>query len=201
MGPRAGWLCPHVPGRPMVAMLVVAAVLLSLAGWSLFQKIRHDSAFAQAELLPSRPCTFRNTVILPVPAKPNRAVLGAVEYAQSISADVIAVHVLTGGQHREELLSGWKKFVDGVPLIVLDSPHRSVLRPLVQFIDEIRDLRNDQTVTVVLTEVVPASWWQKLLHNQITSLLKDELDSRPGVVVTSVRHYLRPDSEVQRKDW
>ena len=188
----------------MVAMLVVAAVLLSLAGWSLVRKIRQGSALAQAELLPSPPerlRTFRNTVILPVPAKPNRAVLGAVEYAQSISADVIAVHVLTGGQKREELQSSWKKFVDGVPLIVLDSPHRSVLRPLLQFIDEIRDLRNDQTVTVVLTKVVPASWWQKLLHNQITSLLKDELDSRPGVVVTSVRHYLRPDSEVQRKDW
>jgi hypothetical protein len=150
------------------------------------------------------PRTFRHTVILPVPAAPNRVVLAAVEYAKSTSEDVIAVHVRTDGQEREELLASWKKFVDSVPLILLDSPYRSVLRPLLRFIDEIRDLRSDNKITVVLPEFVPAQWWHKLLHNQTSSVLKDELRFRPGIMVTTVPYHfgggLRSQKE-KREGW
>ena len=81
------------------------AVLLFLAGcWGLFHKIRRHSSSAKTQpsfSISDRPRVSRNTVILPVPAKPSRAGLGAVEYAKSISMNVIAVHVRTGGQERE----------------------------------------------------------------------------------------------------
>jgi hypothetical protein len=127
-------------------------------------------------------------------------VLGALEYAKSLSKDVIAVHVRTGGQSREELLASWKKFAGDVPLIVLDSPHRSVLRPLLRFIDEIRDLRSDKSLTVVLPWVVPTRRWHKLLHNRISSMLKDELQVRAGIVVTAVAHHLREERMRDRND-
>jgi amino acid transporter len=140
-----------------------------------------------------RPRVARHTVIIPVPSTPNRVVLTAVEYANSISKDVIAVYVNTDGKDRNELLGSWKKFVDDVPLIILDSPYRSVVRPLLQFIDEVEDLREDDKVTVLLPEFVPDQWWHNLLHNQTSLMLKGALLFRPGIIVTSVPHHLGGD--------
>jgi ABC-type thiamine transport system ATPase subunit len=92
---------------------------------------------------------------------------------------------------RQEVEDTWRKFVEDVPLVVLDSPFRSVTRPLLRFIDEVEDLRSDDKLTVVLPEFVPAKWWHHLLHNQTSVVLKTALLFRPGIVVTSVPHHLR----------
>lgn len=141
-----------------------------------------------------QPRAARSTVIVPVPATPNRVVLAAVEYAKSISRDVIAVHISTDGQERSELKTRWKRFVDDVPLVVLDSPYRSVVRPLLRFIDEVEALRNDQKVTVLLPEFVSDRWWHNLLHNQTSLVLKGLLLFRPGIIVISVPYHTRPKS-------
>lgn len=77
-----------------------------------------------------------------------------------------------------------------MPLVVLDSPYRSILRPLLRFIDEVEKIRNDDVVTVVLPEAVPARWWHHLLHNQTSLLVKGALLFKRKVVVTSVPHHL-----------
>ncbi|MBI3670949.1 MAG: APC family permease [Acidobacteria bacterium] len=133
----------------------------------------------------------RHTVIVPVAPVPNKVVLTAVEYARSISDDVIAVTVNTEGRERREIVAGWKRYVAEVPLIVLESPYRSVVQPLLRFIDEMDDLRPDDKVTVLLPEFVPARWWHNLLHNQTSLQLKGALLFRQGIVVTSVPHHLR----------
>ncbi len=99
--------------------------------------------------------------------------------------------VNTEGRDATDIQAGWKKHVDDVPLIVLESPYRSVLQPLLRFIDEMEDLRQDDKVTVLLPEFVPARWWHNLLHNQTTLMLKGALLFRKGIVVTSVPHHLR----------
>jgi hypothetical protein len=146
-----------------------------------------------------QPRVARHTVIIPVPSTPNRVVLTAVEYAKSISKDVIAVYVNADGKDRAELLGGWRKFVDDVPLVILDSPYRSVVRPLLQFIDEVEDLREDDKVTVLLPEFVPDQWWHNLLHNQTSLMLKGALLFRPGIIVTSVPHHLGGESRRTRE--
>jgi hypothetical protein len=133
----------------------------------------------------------RHTVIVPVAPTPNRVVLTAVEYALSISKDVVPVTVNTDARKHEDILLGWKRVFPDVPLVVLDSPFRSVVQPLLRFIDEIEDLREDDKVTVLLPEYVPARWWHNLLHNQTTLLLKGSLLFRPRIVVTSVPTHLR----------
>jgi len=146
-----------------------------------------------------RPRVARHTVVIPVPSTPNRVVLTAVEYAHSISRDVIAVNVNTDGKDHKEITHLWKRFVDDVPLVILDSPYRTVVRPLLQFIDEVEDLREDDKVTVLLPEFVPDQWWHNLLHNQTSLMLKGALLFRPGIVVASVPHHLRGDSERRRE--
>ncbi len=133
----------------------------------------------------------RHTVIVPVAPVPNKVVLTAVEYARSISNDVIAVTVNIEGRDRGEIVTGWRRYVAEVPLIVLESPYRSVVQPLLRFIDEVNDLRPEDKVTVLLPEFVPARWWHMLLHNQTSLQLKGALLFRQGIVVTSVPHHLR----------
>ena len=187
-----------------VVLGIVAAVKFLHGAWVVmiaipalvfvFRKIRQHYFELTRELSISdfdRPRVARHTVIVPVPSAPNRVVLAAVEYGKSVSNDVIAVHVSTNGAERAEILARWKRFVDDVPLIVLDSPYRSVLRPMLRFIDEIEALRPEDELTVVLPEFVPDRWWHNLLHNQTSLLLKGALLFRPNLAVTSIPYHLR----------
>jgi hypothetical protein len=90
----------------------------------------------------------------------------------------------------QRLRDGWKKFGGGVPLVILPSPYRSLVRPLLEYIDRVEAKRDDDVVTIVLPEFVPARWWQHLLHNQSAWLIKGALLFRRGKVVTSVPHHL-----------
>jgi len=78
----------------------------------------------------------------------------------------------------------------GVPLVLLDSPYRSLMEPFLEFIEQVNAARPDAFLTVVLPEFVPAKWWHHLFHNQRALLLKGALLFRPNIVVTSVPFHL-----------
>ena len=77
-----------------------------------------------------------------------------------------------------------------MPLVVLDSPYRSLMTPLVDYIESVRAASPRDFVTVVLPEFVPARWWHHLLHNQRALLIKGALLFKPHTVVTSVPFHL-----------
>ena len=77
-----------------------------------------------------------------------------------------------------------------VPLTVLKSNYRSVVRPLLDYLDDLREKHPNQIVTVVLPEFIASRWWHHLMHNQTAFLIKGALLFRPGVIVTSVPHHL-----------
>ena len=187
-----------------VVLCVVAVVKFTHGAWLVivaipccvfaFRKIRQHYFDVTRSLSLAdyeHPVGARHTVIVPVPASPNRMVLAALKYAKSISPDVLAVHIESEKQERSEALAAWKRFVSDVPLIVLDSPYRSVLRPFLGFVDEISDARPDHEITVIIPEFVSDRWWHSLLHNQTSLLLKGALLFRPGIIVTSVPYHLR----------
>ncbi len=171
-------------------VIVVAVPALMFLFW---ETRRHYFKLTQQLSLSGavRTKVARHTVVVPVTPTPNRVVLTAVEYANSISRDVLAVTVNVDGKERGEIRAAWTRLFPDVSLIVLDSPYRSVLQPLLRFIDEVEDLRHDDKVTVLLPEYVPARWWHNLLHNQTTLQLKGALLFRPGIVVTSVPTHLK----------
>ena len=76
-------------------------------------------------------------------------------------------------------------------LVVLESPFRSVLEPLLDYINQIEVERTNAYITIVLPEFVPSRWWHHLLHNQRALLIKGALLFRPNVIVTSVPFHLR----------
>jgi hypothetical protein len=120
----------------------------------------------------------------------HRAVVQAVSYAQSLSGDVRAIFVDTGTAETARVREQWCRWGGGTRLEVLESPYRSLMEPLLEYIEQLQTERPDDFVTVVLPEFVPRRWWQHLLHNQRALLIKGALLFKPRVVVTSVPFHL-----------
>jgi hypothetical protein len=127
----------------------------------------------------------------------NRAALGALRFARSLSQDVTAVIVDVDSQSTAQVEASWQAWELDIPLMVLKSPYRSVIRPLLTYLEE-TDCREPErgSAVVVLPEIVPARWWQHFLHNQTTLMLKAVLLFRQNHhgearVVINVPYHLR----------
>ena len=133
---------------------------------------------------------LRNTVIVPISGI-HRGVVGALQYAKAIAPDrVQAVYVDFDEEATAKLREKWERWGAGVKLVVLPSPYRELTRPLLRYIARLERKHDNDMVTVVLPEFVPAKWWQHLLHNQSSLMLKGALLFKKGVIVTSVPYHL-----------
>jgi hypothetical protein len=133
---------------------------------------------------------LRNTVIVPISGV-HRGVIAALEYAKAIAPDgVTAVYVDVDEAATRKLHDKWRQWGTGINLVVLASPYRSLVRPLLRYINRLRQQNEHEVVTVILPEFVPARWWQHLLHNQSSLLLKGSLLFKKGIIVTSVPYHL-----------
>jgi len=130
-----------------------------------------------------------NTVIIPIGGI-QRAVVEALRYAETLSDDVRGVYVDVDPGATDQVIREWTTWGGRAKLIVLPSPYRSVMEPLLEYIEQVENERHDDYVTVILPEFVPARWWQHLLHNQRALLIKGALLFRPNTVVTSVPFHL-----------
>ena len=172
------------------AWLIVAAIPLMVVAC---RAVRQHYYMTVRELSLAdyeKPKEILHTAVIPV-AGMNKMVLAAVEYARSISKDVIAVRINVDNEDREKILEEWQARVPDVPLVVLDSPYRAIHRPLLRFIDEAETWRGDDIVTVVIPEFVSISWWHHFLHNQTTLFLKAALLFKPRIIVTSIPYHMR----------
>ncbi len=130
-----------------------------------------------------------NRVIVPISGV-QRAVVGAVDYARTLSSDVRALYIDVDPASTAQIQKDWEKWGRGVPLVVLPSPFRSLMEPLLEYIGQLDRDHPDDYVTVVLPEFVPARWWHHLFHNQRALLIKAALLFKPHTIVTSVPFHL-----------
>jgi len=130
-----------------------------------------------------------HVVIVPVGGI-QRAVVKALRYARTLGSDVRAVYVEIDPTATESVRQMWPRWGQGVDLVVLESPFRSLLEPLLDYIKEVQRQNPDGFVTVVLPEFVPQRLWQHLLHNQHALLIKGALLFTRNVVVTSVPYHI-----------
>ena len=138
------------------------------------------------------PPEFHHTVLVLV-GDVHRGVVRAVQYARTLAptAAVRGVFVETDPARTPRVEEKWSTWGFGVPLVVLTSPYRSFLRPLLDYIDHIHARGEDQMVTIVLPEFLPRRWWQHVLHNQTALLVKGALLFRPNTVVADVPYLLK----------
>jgi len=130
-----------------------------------------------------------NTVLIPIGGV-QRAVVEALRYAETLSDDVRAIYVDADPLGTERVRKDWETWGGRVRLVILPSPYRSLMEPLLEYIEQVGKERPNDYVTVILPEFVPAQWWQHLLHNQRALLIKGALLFRPNTVVTSVPFHL-----------
>jgi len=138
------------------------------------------------------PPEFQHTVLVLI-GDVHRGVVRAIQYARTLAptAAVRAVYVETDPAQTARLEEKWARWGLGVPLVVLTSPYRSLLRPLLDYVDHIQSRGDDQMVTVVLPEFLPRRWWQHILHNQTALLVKGALLFRRNLVVADVPYLLK----------
>jgi amino acid transporter len=132
---------------------------------------------------------LHNTVLIPIGGL-QRAVVEALRYAETLSSDVRAVYVDVNPVSTEQLRKDWAAWGGRVQLVVLPSPFRSLMEPLLEYIEQASTPEANNYVTVILPEFVPARWWQHVFHNQTSLLIKGALLFKPNIVVTSVPFHL-----------
>jgi hypothetical protein len=186
-----------------VVLVVVAATKAHEGAWLIILLIpifvlffratrRHyDEVSAQLSLKGWQPSGLRrNTVLVPISGI-QRAVVEALDYAKTLGPDARAVYVNIDAAETERLKAQWAEWGEGVPLVVLESPFRSLMEPLLEYIEQINTGAPGDYVTVVLPEFVPARWWHHLFHNQRALLIKGALLFQRNTVVTSVPFHLK----------
>jgi len=176
-------------GAWIVLIAIPAVVMLT-------QKV-HRHYLSVAEQLSLERCLTEekeykhHSVIIPVSGM-QQAVINAIKYGKALSDDVTAVYVYIDPVETQKMKEKWDAACMGVKLEILHSPYRSVMEPLMDYIDAIRERHKDGIITVVLPEFVPSKWWHHLLHNQTALFIKGVLLFKKGVVSTSVPFHLKP---------
>ena len=132
----------------------------------------------------------RHRVIVPI-SSVHRGALAALRYARSLSEDVTAVHVAIDPGDGEKAQKKWETWGDGTRLVILDSPYRLFLEPLLAYIEEIDAQRQpNEALTVVVPQFVPRHDIENALHMRTADILREALLHRPGVVITDVPYQI-----------
>ena len=128
-------------------------------------------------------------VVIPVNGI-NRAVIQAVNFGRTMSPDIRAVYVTEDPDKGDELRERWERQVPGVPLVIVESPYRAVIAPLLAYLDVLDQAwppdKEAPITIVVLPEFVPRHWWERALYNQTAKRLKAAILGREHTVVADV---------------
>ncbi len=170
----------------VLLLIPIMVVILRAIHWH-YTEVAKQLSLADA---PPPKAVRRHTAVVLISGV-HRGVIPALQYGLSLAPDnVTAVYVDMDAETTAKLQEKWKQWGSGVPLVVLSSPYRSLVRPLMKYIDDLDKHYEDDVLTVILPEFIPSKWWQHLLHNQTALLIKATLLFSKGRVVTSVPYHL-----------
>lgn len=171
-----------------IVFLLIAVLLLMFQGIrSHYKAVREQIALDRRGERPALP--RRNIVIIPISGL-NRAVVRALDFARSRPGEIRAVFVDVDPEESAKVKIQWAQWGGGVNLIALSSPYRSVLGSLLDYVEEVLEKDPNTWVTVVIPEILPARWWQGILHNQRALMLKGKLLFKDRVIITDVPYHL-----------
>ncbi len=135
----------------------------------------------------------RHRVIVPLSGV-HRGTLHALHYARALSADVTAVHISLEPEAEEKVRAKWEQWGDGVRLVIVPSPYRALLEPLLGYIRQVAKQRQaGEVLTVVVPQFVPERAWHNLLHMQTAVMLQIGLLGLRNIVITEVPYHIEGD--------
>jgi amino acid transporter len=169
-------------------------IFLPLVMFIFYQIHRHYINIAdqlRIDIDKDKPCIKGSTIVVPV-AGVTRVVMNSLSYAKSLTDNVVAVYVGFDDADIERMEKKWEEWNPGVRLITLRSSFRSIIRPLMKFIDTV-EWKTSETdhITVLIPQFIPRHWWQNILHNQSSLLLRAYLFNKKDIVITTVPYHLQ----------
>ena len=175
---------PHYGAWLVIVLVPLMVLFFQRIHWH-YDEMRDELALDQAAAV----VPTHNTVLVLV-SRLHRGILDALNYARLTSEDVRAVYIETDPEKTAAMKRDWNAHVPDIPLVIMESPYRSLVGPLLRYLDAVQKERGDDVVTIVIPELVSRRLWHHLLHNQAGPLLKLALLNRRDVIVTNVRYFL-----------
>ena len=140
-------------------------------------EVRHEAVFG--------PPRRHQRVIVPA-SSVTRDVVQAVRFGRTMSDDVTAVHVTDDLEAGERVRARFQRQLPGVPLVIVESPFRSLVHPLVRYLEDAAQHSGDDLVVVLLPEYVPRHRWERFLYNENGRRIQRELLGRANILVAEV---------------
>lgn len=171
-------------------VIVISPIML----WMISKVYQHYEDVAdELRINLDEPLQIRDELVVIIPiAGIHRAVADTIIYAKSISPNIIAFYVSFTDEDEDKIQVKWEKWNPGVRLVVFKSRYRTVIRPLIEFIDRIdTNTSKSNNIMVLLPQFVTKKWWHRLLHNQSANRIRKALQSRKDIAVTTIPYHLK----------
>lgn len=167
-----------------VVLILIPAMVLGLS--AIHRHYKSLAAGLSLEHFAEQPRISRHRVILPLSGV-HQGSLAALRYARVLSDDVTAVYVSLEPADVQKIQQKWETWGQGVRLVILESPYRLLVEPLLRYVEDIIKKRQpNEIITIVVPQFVPKRRWHNLLHAQTATWLRFALLFKPGVVITDV---------------
>ena len=180
-------------GAWMILILIPLLVAMFFTIHSHYKDLASRLSLEKFSGLPAR--QVRHRVFLPVSGI-HQGTLEALRYAKLLSDDVTAVHISMDPDETEKVRRKWTVWGEGTRMVILDSPYRLLIEPLLEYLEDVIENRQaNETITIVVPQFIPSKRWHNALHMRTAEVLRQELLSKRGVVVTDVPYQVRDEKE------
>lgn len=171
-------------------VLILTPFLISIFLWIHRHYATVASSLSLEKYGEPPPYNVRHRVLVPI-SNVHQGTLAALRYARMLSDDITAVHISMEPGDTEKVRKKWETWGRGTRLVIVDSPYRLFVEPLLGYIEEILASRqSNETITIVVPHFVPSKKVHNALHMQTSEILRRELLATPGVVITEVPYQI-----------
>ena len=175
-------------GAWLIVVVIPLLVLTMMAMERVYRRRRQDVQVDASAIV--GPPGRHQRVYVPV-SDITRDVVHAITLGRTMSRDVQAVHVTDDAERAAALRRRFAQQLPDVPLVVVESPYRELVRPLIRFLEERAAQCTDEVVVVLLPEYVPLRWWERIFHHGNGRPIRAALLGLGNVLVAEVP-YRRP---------
>jgi amino acid transporter len=179
-------------------VLILIPVLVALF-WGIhhhYRDVAKNLSLENFGMIP--PHTTRHRVIMPVSGV-HQGTLAALHYARQLSDDITAVHVLINPDDAAKLRQKWETWGGGVRMVMLNSPYRLLLEPLLEYVtDIVRQRQPGETLTIVVPEFVSSNRLAAPLHMNTAELLRSQLKRQHGIVIINVPYHVHDGADARQ---
>ncbi len=171
-------------------IIIILIPLLVIVLLQIRRHYNHVATSLSLDNLSTRRNFSRNRVIMPISGVHNGTLAG-LHFARSISDDITIVHVSIDLIETAKVKAKWEIWGDGYRLVVLDSPYRLFLEPLLEYVDKISTiLAPNEIITLVVPQFLPKHWWTNFLHMRTADTLRKALLNRRNIIITEVPYHI-----------